>query len=259
VSFRIPMFCADEWKDPHHILVNNDGTLTLEDHDVELELALIALGAQTPRCIQGYLNYQKNFLGLLNEIGHVLPPPPRDASYYRESLPVCGLLAVDFITHALTHKPPMEASVLAPYNTALQAANDGFRWHLNRAMTLPRTYDLAAKAPACQKSARIRFHTYVREFDRLLPDNVMLSTSTAADMLQRLSPMVMTRIPLRQCFELLEAIAHDGQRIASLTVRERDGAAQERLEARHNEAAWQRTHVVKALTAIAERRPWPSL
>jgi hypothetical protein len=92
MSITIPIPCS---RSIHQLVLEDDGTISAEPkfHDLELECALIALGARKPACIYAIELWERNALEFLQEFVHGF------AGHEERQNGVILALSVDFAWH----------------------------------------------------------------------------------------------------------------------------------------------------------------
>lgn len=260
MSFRIPQQCADDWgKEPlHFIAVNDDGTLTLEDHDTDLELSLIELGAPEPRCIRGLKNYLKEPLGLILEIDGVLRHYGVGNSPHGFQNEIGPRLAVDFAQHAFDSYLVGAVEYRERANAVLNIARELFTVRIDLFMfeRLPvgvtnfvdfsrdcRDAFVAAMAASDKVRASMAGHYMSHNFPLLL---------------QNLGPMVMTTITPHQTYERVKQVAHVARVAARVACEQSGRLPSDCANQVAAELDWQKRHAVAAITSLVEGKSWPS-
>jgi hypothetical protein len=263
MSFKIPMSCADDWgKEPlHFITVNDDGTLTLENHDAELEAALVELGAPTPRCIRGFLNYQNDPFGLLSEIDNVF-------RYYKggkvcsgESFAVTTFLACDFARHSfycyIAETAPEHYARHA--EAALEAAAELFSSRCVAYLTGSWPGHIPDSTAHLRK-LRDRYIASVQQIE--IPAASFEYAERQAPpyrlfdkVLHPLNTIILYSLTEHQVRDQTKALARNARfTVFALNL---DDALEQQLQ--KDERAWQIKHMVAAITSVVEEKPWPSV
>jgi hypothetical protein len=279
MAFTLTVECSGE---EHDVQITDDYEVVVdpEKHDVELEGALIALGAKTPPCMQLGPRWTEEPFQLVGDVRMLVkhqhatpgPYPVERALFYTDGINVH--LACDFIEHVANQLPDQrDSSVILIYDTLFNTR----QYELME--------DIRGPAGARRRDAehlaerRSYFNAVLRDGDRAQELLDAAEVQTSYDALEtpdrtlrtiRLLLLCLTRIACAvrgyhfrgsdlNDVSLLCCRA-DYQLTGVHTVYGDISSLAERTRLRASpEMSWQLRHMIKALTALIENNPWPSV
>lgn len=266
MTLKIPIYgCEDEWSpEPHWITFTDDGEIHLDSdlHDVELELSLVALGAPAPRCIWGYTAYQKNPFGLLVEALKLIAT---ESDMAGEGIlkSVCDMLALDFLEQLkpLAGPPEFDIAIALSEILSLGRARSVARLRVALGDTSVGTASAVRKWSSHNKDRlqkEIAFASdagFVEQARECNGTRIMVAyvAKDVGKYITRSTGFPPTSGLRDVSIKCMQAVA---QPIIDAGARIPNDEYTHALEA---ERSWQKSHMVKAISAILERKPWPSV